>query len=58
MKAQLVEVEKPMTVAQLLEQEGLDKNLYFVSVNGEVAQLDSELKSTDQVRVIPAVAGG
>ncbi len=59
MKPQLIEIEKEITAQGLLEQEfGQDSNLFFLSVNGEMAQAGTVLKPTDDIKAIPKVAGG
>jgi len=59
MKPQLIEIEKEITAQGLLEQEfGKDSNLFFLSVNGEMAQSGTVLKPTDDIKAIPKVAGG
>jgi len=59
LKPRLVQVEKPITVSQLLKDEfGSKSNLYFVSVNGEMGKTSTILKSTDEVKVIAKIAGG
>lgn len=58
MKPQLIEVEKEMTVAQLLEQEGLSPNKYIVDVGGQLMRATDTLKVGTQAKVIPAIKGG
>jgi len=59
MKLQQIEIEKETTVKALLEQEfGQDSNLFFLSVNGEMATESMVLKTTDKILAIPMVAGG
>lgn len=58
MKAETVQIEKEQTVAELLISKGLDPKNFFVSLNGDVAKAETILKQSDEVKVIPAVAGG
>ena len=59
MGIQTIQVEKPITVKQLLQNEfGKKSNLYFVSVNGDMAKTTTVLKPTDEVKVIAKIAGG
>lgn len=58
MKAETIQIEQEQTVAEMLASKGLDPKNFFVSLNGEVAKQTDILKSTDEVKVIPAVAGG
>jgi len=59
MKLQQIEIEKETTVQALLEKEfGQDSNLFFLSVNGEMAIGSTILKTTDTILAIPMVSGG
>ena len=58
MKAQTVQVEKEQTVSQLLQSLELDENMYFVSVDGAMAKLDSVVKPSNEVGIYPIVKGG
>jgi len=59
MKLQQIEIEKETTVKALLEQEfGKDSGLFFLSVNGEMAELGTVLKPSDIIKAIPMVSGG
>lgn len=58
MKPQLVEIEKEMTVTELLEKEGLTAAKYLVSVNGHLIQGTETLKQGQQAKIFPAIKGG
>ena len=58
MKAETIQIEQERTVAEMLASKGLDAKNFFVSLNGQVAKQTDVLRSTDEVKVIPAVAGG
>jgi sulfur carrier protein ThiS len=58
LKAQLIEVEKPQTVEELLKSKGLNPSMYIVSENGKIKQANDALKAGAQVKVVPAIKGG
>ena len=58
MKAQTVQVEKEQTVSQLLQELELDETMYFVSVDGAMAKLDSVVKPSNEIGIYPIVKGG
>ncbi len=59
MGIQQIQVEKPITVKQLLKEEfGSKSNLFFVSVNGDMAKQSTVLKASDDVKIIAKIAGG
>lgn len=58
MKPQTVVIEEEITVESMLKSKGLDPNLFFVSVDGEMAKKDTVLNSSQEVKIFPCVAGG
>lgn len=58
MKAQTVQVEKEQTVSQLLQSLELDENMYFVSVDGAMAKMDTVVKPSNEIGIYPIVKGG
>lgn len=58
MKAQTVQIEKEQTVRQLLQDLELDESMYFVSVDGEMAKMDTVVKPGQEVKPIPIIKGG
>ena len=58
MKAQTVQVEKEQTVQQLLQSLELDENMYFVSIDGAMAKMDTVVKPINKVGIYPIVKGG
>ena len=58
MKAQTVQVEKEQTVSQLLQSLELDENMYFVSVDGAMAKMDTIVKPSNEIGIYPIVKGG
>ena len=58
MSIQTLQVVKPITAQQLLEQEHLDPNLYIVSQEGKQVRSNQILKHGQEVKVIAIVMGG
>ncbi len=52
------EEDETMTVAELLEKLGLEKDVFMVLVNGVRATLDSRVSSEDKIIVLPRLVGG
>ena len=54
-----IEVQKPITVAELLEKHQLKSTGILVVINGKLAtNLKETIQPTDKVLILPAVAGG
>lgn len=51
-------VEKSITVADLLKQLNLTDKYFGVLINGKKADMNIVLKPTDEVVVLPNIAGG
>ncbi len=59
MALQQLEIDEEITASALLKQEfGKDSELFFLSVNGEMASESLVLKTTDKILAIPKVSGG
>ena len=58
MKLQTVEIEREISVEELLQSKGLNPNLYFVSVDGVAAKNGDTIKAGQKTQIIPAVKGG
>jgi len=51
-------VEKPITVSDLLKELNLENKYFGILVNGKKADTDSIIKATDEVVILPNIAGG
>ncbi len=52
------ENDESITVGELLEKLGLEKEVFMVLVNGVKATLDTLVSSEDKVIVLPKLVGG
>ncbi len=52
------EEEETLTVAELLEKLGLEKDVFMVLVNGVRASMDARVSADDKIIVLPRLVGG
>lgn len=58
MKLETTQVPKETTVKALLKSKGLKPNLYYVSKNNIILKLKDKVQEGEELKIIPAVAGG
>jgi sulfur carrier protein ThiS len=51
-------VEKSMTVADLLKELNLEGKYFGILVNGKKAEPETKINETDQIVILPHIAGG
>lgn len=51
-------VEKQLTVRALLKELNLESKFFGILVNGKKADKDTIIKATDEVIILPNIAGG
>lgn len=51
-------VEKPITVADLLKELNLENKFFGILINGKKADKDVVIKASDEVVILPNIAGG
>ena len=51
-------VEKQLTVVALLKELNLESKFFGILVNGKKADKDTIIKATDEVIILPNIAGG
>ena len=50
--------EDTMAVGDYIKSKGLDPEMYFASVNGDMKKVGDTIKTNDDVAIIPIVKGG
>ncbi|MFO7795288.1 MAG: MoaD/ThiS family protein [Promethearchaeia archaeon] len=50
--------DKPMTVADLLKELDLEDKYFGILVNGKKADPETSIKPTDEICILPHIAGG
>jgi thiamine biosynthesis protein ThiS len=53
-----MKIEKDTTIAELLEELGINRETVVVSKNGEIAVEEDTLKKDDEVEIIKIISGG
>jgi len=53
-----IQVERKMTVADLLEELNLEGKYFGILVNGKKAEPETKISETDQIVILPHIAGG
>ncbi len=51
-------VEKQLTIASLLKELNLESKFFGILVNGKKADKETIIKATDEVIILPNIAGG
>ena len=54
----LQQVEKEMTVSELLSSQNLNPNMYWVDVDGRMIQGNDTIKQGESPKIVPKVSGG
>lgn len=52
------ELEKPVSLEELLDTDELDLGHYILLLNGQPAEIDSKVSDDDRVVIMPRIGGG